>query len=154
GFRKLNRPSFFVGKKGCKKPPKSHATLKAAPTPRTSWPTHRDGECAASKNQFFIQWSASTPPTAPKSGSARYVVWCSTRFVVEPQLQESTYQMYSLSQKYQCLFEDFERNVHHQREEDFALWEDYLSWKGHRASAKHVSGLIQEIEHGSFTLAS
>ncbi|MEM7660547.1 MAG: hypothetical protein AAF399_30875, partial [Bacteroidota bacterium] len=54
-------PSFFVGKKGCKKPPKSHATLHAAPTPRTQfipkkseWPTRRDGECAASKNRFGL----------------------------------------------------------------------------------------------------
>ena len=39
--------SFFVGKKGGKKPPKSHATLIAAPAPRTSWPTRPCGESFA-----------------------------------------------------------------------------------------------------------
>lgn len=68
------------------------------------------------------------------------------------QLQESTYQIYQLSQKYNCTFAEFEDRIQKKTEEDFGEWEDYILWKGHMKSAHYLSGTIQSIEDGLFTL--
>lgn len=71
----------------------------------------------------------------------------------QQQLKESTYQMYALQQKYGCSFEALEQRVNDTQEEQFGIWEDYISWKGHQKSAQSLSSKIQKIEHGLFTVA-
>jgi hypothetical protein len=71
----------------------------------------------------------------------------------QQQLKESTYQMYALQQKYGCSFEALEQDLSNSSEEQFGMWEDYISWKGHQKSAQSLSSKIQKIEHGLFIVA-
>lgn len=69
------------------------------------------------------------------------------------QLQESTYYLYTLQQKYECSFSDFEQRINTRKEEDFEEWDDYISWKGHMKSAATLADRIKEIENGFFKVA-
>ena len=69
------------------------------------------------------------------------------------QIGESAYQMYALSQKYDCAFDEFEQIIQTKKEEDLEAWDDYISWKGHLKSAQYLSSNIKKIEDGLFTLA-
>jgi hypothetical protein len=71
----------------------------------------------------------------------------------QKQLGESTYQVFLFSQKYQCNFEEFEKKTKEAKDENFEEWDDYIAWKGHRNSLKHLSTTIEEIENGFFSVA-
>jgi len=71
----------------------------------------------------------------------------------QKQIGESTYQMFRLTEKFNCSFENFEERVKTAKDENFEEWDDYISWKGHLKSVKSLSSKIKKIEDGLFRVA-
>ena len=71
----------------------------------------------------------------------------------QKQIGESTYKMFSLAEKYNCTFEEFEKHVQETKDEQFEEWDDYISWKAHSKSVKYLSSKIKKIEDGLFKVA-
>jgi hypothetical protein len=69
------------------------------------------------------------------------------------QLKESTMQLYYFQQRYNCSLEDFKQQIEESETEVHGRWEDYISWKGHQASAADLANKIQKIADGLFEIA-
>ncbi len=49
--------------------------------------------------------------------------------------------------KYKCSFEEFEKKINTQREEDFEMWDDYIEWTAYVETKKTLTKKMAEIDN-------
>jgi hypothetical protein len=49
--------------------------------------------------------------------------------------------------KYGCKFEDFEKKLREERDENFEEWDDYIEWRAYVKTLEELKGKLREIEN-------
>ena len=55
--------------------------------------------------------------------------------------------------KYNCRFEDFEKQVSDKSDENFDEWDDYIEWKAYEKTKEGLLKQKSDIEHGNYQFA-